>query len=98
MEAKQKFTYLGQVLNEKKEQIFVQSRTGGIIWHQTSPDYKGRVGQAVIDLGIALRTHNESILNKATRVDDTVKVVRNKSITWTFGQRQYQHHQGSKTE
>eukprot|EP00972_Heterocapsa_arctica_P058750 8661855-Heterocapsa_arctica.AAC.1 len=26
--------------------IFVQSTTGYIIWHQTSPDYKGRVGQA----------------------------------------------------
>eukprot|EP00972_Heterocapsa_arctica_P008181 1196880-Heterocapsa_arctica.AAC.1 len=41
-EAKQKFTDIGQVLNYKKEQIFVQSKTGQIIWHQTSPDYKGR--------------------------------------------------------
>eukprot|EP00972_Heterocapsa_arctica_P089742 13236963-Heterocapsa_arctica.AAC.1 len=41
-EAKQKFTYIGQVLNHKKEQIFVQTKTGEIIWHQTSPDYKGR--------------------------------------------------------
>eukprot|EP00972_Heterocapsa_arctica_P047095 6948686-Heterocapsa_arctica.AAC.1 len=45
-EAKQKLTDLGQVLNDQKEHIFVQSKTGEIIWHQTSPDYKGRVGQA----------------------------------------------------
>eukprot|EP00972_Heterocapsa_arctica_P086762 12790530-Heterocapsa_arctica.AAC.1 len=40
-EAKQKLTDIG-LLNDKKEQIFVQSKTGEIIWHQTSPDYKGR--------------------------------------------------------
>eukprot|EP00972_Heterocapsa_arctica_P110474 16264050-Heterocapsa_arctica.AAC.1 len=45
-EAKHKLTDIGQVLNDKKEQIFVQSKTGEIIWHQTSPYYKGRVGQA----------------------------------------------------
>eukprot|EP00972_Heterocapsa_arctica_P041788 6160496-Heterocapsa_arctica.AAC.1 len=49
MEAKNKLTEIGQVLNDKKEQIFVQSKTGKRIWHQTCPD-KGRVGQAVIDL------------------------------------------------
>eukprot|EP00972_Heterocapsa_arctica_P084975 12521305-Heterocapsa_arctica.AAC.1 len=76
MEAKKRLTEIGQVLNDKKEQIFVQSTTGDKIWHQTSPDYKGRVGQAVIYLGITLRTHNEASLNKANRVDDTVKVVR----------------------
>eukprot|EP00972_Heterocapsa_arctica_P032750 4822415-Heterocapsa_arctica.AAC.1 len=41
-EAAQKLTDIGQVLNDKKEQISVQSKTGEIIWHQTSPDYKGR--------------------------------------------------------
>eukprot|EP00972_Heterocapsa_arctica_P018031 2664972-Heterocapsa_arctica.AAC.1 len=59
------------LMEAEKQQIFVQSKTGGIIWHQTSPDYKGRVGQAVIHLGITLRTHNEASLNKAKRVDDT---------------------------
>eukprot|EP00972_Heterocapsa_arctica_P016928 2498592-Heterocapsa_arctica.AAC.1 len=76
-EAKQKLTDIGQVLNDKKEQIFVQSRTGERVWHQTSPDYyKGKVGQAVIDLGITIRTHTQASLNKDKRVDDTVKVVR----------------------
>eukprot|EP00972_Heterocapsa_arctica_P056511 8339721-Heterocapsa_arctica.AAC.1 len=46
MEAKKRLTEIGQVLNDQKEQIFVQSKTGEIIWHQTGPDYKGRVGQA----------------------------------------------------
>eukprot|EP00972_Heterocapsa_arctica_P019695 2906296-Heterocapsa_arctica.AAC.1 len=56
--------------------MFVQCKTGERVWHQTCPDYKGRVGQAVIDLGITLRTHNEASLNKTKRVDDTVNVVK----------------------
>eukprot|EP00972_Heterocapsa_arctica_P105594 15557366-Heterocapsa_arctica.AAC.1 len=75
MEAKNKFTEIGQVLHDKKEHIFVQSKTGEIFWHQPCPYYKGRVGQAVIDLEIALRTHTEASLNNKKRVDDTVKVV-----------------------
>eukprot|EP00972_Heterocapsa_arctica_P055263 8154212-Heterocapsa_arctica.AAC.1 len=71
MEAKSKLTEIGQVLNDKKEHIVVQSKTGEIIWHQNCPDYKGRVGQAVIDLEITLRTHTESSLNKKKRIDDT---------------------------
>eukprot|EP00972_Heterocapsa_arctica_P074887 11052857-Heterocapsa_arctica.AAC.1 len=70
MEAKNKFTEIGQVLNDKNEHIF-QSKTGERIWNQTCPDYKGRVGHAVIDLGITLRTHKEASLNKKKRVDDT---------------------------
>eukprot|EP00972_Heterocapsa_arctica_P016047 2366061-Heterocapsa_arctica.AAC.1 len=77
IEAKNTSTEIGQVLNDKKEQIFVQSKTGEIIWHQTCPDYKGRVGQAVIYLGITLRTHNEASLNNKKRFDDTVNVVNN---------------------
>eukprot|EP00972_Heterocapsa_arctica_P033161 4878346-Heterocapsa_arctica.AAC.1 len=46
MEAKSKFTESGQVLNDNKEHILVQSKTGERIWHQGCPDYKGRVGQA----------------------------------------------------
>eukprot|EP00972_Heterocapsa_arctica_P057593 8496822-Heterocapsa_arctica.AAC.1 len=60
IEANNKLTEIGQVLNDTKELIFEQSKTGEIIWHQNCPDYKGRVGQAVIDLGITLRTHTEA--------------------------------------
>eukprot|EP00972_Heterocapsa_arctica_P052345 7699732-Heterocapsa_arctica.AAC.1 len=60
MEAKNNLTSIGQVLKDKKEQVFVQSKTGERVWHQHCPDYKGRVGQAVIDLGITLRTHTET--------------------------------------
>eukprot|EP00972_Heterocapsa_arctica_P070123 10358903-Heterocapsa_arctica.AAC.1 len=38
-EAKNKLTEIGQVLNDKKEQNFVHSKTGERIWHQTCPDY-----------------------------------------------------------
>eukprot|EP00972_Heterocapsa_arctica_P098855 14585795-Heterocapsa_arctica.AAC.1 len=75
MEAKNKLTEIGQVLNDTKEHIFVQAKRGRI-WHQTCPDYKGRVGQAVIYLGISLRKHNEASLNNQKSVDDTVKVVK----------------------
>eukprot|EP00972_Heterocapsa_arctica_P094072 13875594-Heterocapsa_arctica.AAC.1 len=42
MEAKDELIKIGQVLNDKKEHIFVQSKTGEKIWHQQCPDYKGR--------------------------------------------------------
>eukprot|EP00972_Heterocapsa_arctica_P085863 12654373-Heterocapsa_arctica.AAC.1 len=61
MEAKDTLTSIGQVLSDKKEQHFVQNKTGERVWHQQCPDYKGRVGQAVIDLGITLRTHTEPV-------------------------------------
>eukprot|EP00972_Heterocapsa_arctica_P081593 12027832-Heterocapsa_arctica.AAC.1 len=73
MEAKDKLTSIGQVLNEKQEPIFVQNKTGERVRHQHCPEYKGRVGQAVIDLGITLRSHTDSSLNKQKRVDDTIR-------------------------
>eukprot|EP00972_Heterocapsa_arctica_P081774 12052841-Heterocapsa_arctica.AAC.1 len=76
MEAKNKLTEIGQVLNDKNEQIVVPSKTGEKIWHQTCPDYKGRIGQAVIDLGITLRTHTEASLNQKKRVKDNVQMVK----------------------
>eukprot|EP00972_Heterocapsa_arctica_P044435 6559742-Heterocapsa_arctica.AAC.1 len=57
MEAKDKLTSIGQVLNDNKEQVFVQNKTGERVWHQHCPDYKDRVGQAVIYLGITEDTH-----------------------------------------
>eukprot|EP00972_Heterocapsa_arctica_P045293 6685864-Heterocapsa_arctica.AAC.1 len=73
MEATRQLTEIGQVLNDNKEHIFVQNKTGEIIWHQNCPEYKGRVAQAVIDLGITLRTHTEASLNKKKIIDDTIK-------------------------
>eukprot|EP00972_Heterocapsa_arctica_P022836 3361148-Heterocapsa_arctica.AAC.1 len=67
IETKSNFTEIRQVLNDKKERSFVQSKTGEIIWHQNSPDYKGRVGQAVVDLGITLRTHTRKPASTRTR-------------------------------
>eukprot|EP00972_Heterocapsa_arctica_P108475 15974724-Heterocapsa_arctica.AAC.1 len=40
------------------------------------PDYKGKIGQAVVDLGITHRTHNRAIINKGKRVADTARVVK----------------------
>eukprot|EP00972_Heterocapsa_arctica_P012133 1779785-Heterocapsa_arctica.AAC.1 len=73
MEAKDKLTSIGQVLDDKKEHIYGQSKTGERVWHQHCPEYNGRVGQAVIYLGITLRTHTETSLNKQKRVDDTIR-------------------------
>eukprot|EP00972_Heterocapsa_arctica_P076798 11327215-Heterocapsa_arctica.AAC.1 len=63
------------VLNDNQYQIFVPSNSGNNIWHRTSPDYEGRVGQAVLDLGITLITHTQASLNETKSVG-TVKVVR----------------------
>eukprot|EP00972_Heterocapsa_arctica_P050367 7404082-Heterocapsa_arctica.AAC.1 len=46
------------------------------IWREKLPDYKGEVGQAVVDLGITHRTHNRASLNKGKRLADTNKVVK----------------------
>eukprot|EP00972_Heterocapsa_arctica_P054318 8006249-Heterocapsa_arctica.AAC.1 len=67
MEATDKLTSIGQVLNDTKEHMFVQSKTGERVWHQNCPDYKGRVGHAVIYIGITLRSHTDSSLNKQKR-------------------------------
>eukprot|EP00972_Heterocapsa_arctica_P032212 4747611-Heterocapsa_arctica.AAC.1 len=56
--------------------MFVQNKTGERVWHQHCPDNKGRVGQAVIDLGITLRSRTDSSLNKQKRVYDTIRVVK----------------------
>eukprot|EP00972_Heterocapsa_arctica_P047738 7041555-Heterocapsa_arctica.AAC.1 len=61
---------------ENKLTAIGQSKTGEILWHHNCSDYKGRVGQALVDLGITLRTHTEASLNKTKRVDDTIKVVK----------------------
>eukprot|EP00972_Heterocapsa_arctica_P104290 15372622-Heterocapsa_arctica.AAC.1 len=65
------------LMEAKNKNIFVQHKTGERIWHHSCPDYKGRVGQAVIYLGITLRTHTEASLNNNTIIDDTIKVVKN---------------------
>eukprot|EP00972_Heterocapsa_arctica_P002933 432739-Heterocapsa_arctica.AAC.1 len=46
------------------------------IFRKTIPDYKGKIGQAVVDLGITHRTHNRASLNKGKRVSDTNRVVK----------------------
>eukprot|EP00972_Heterocapsa_arctica_P001708 244000-Heterocapsa_arctica.AAC.1 len=60
----------------KQQLAKLGSKTGERICHKNCPDYKGRVGQAVIDLGITLRTHAEARLSKKKRIDDTIKVVK----------------------
>eukprot|EP00972_Heterocapsa_arctica_P003278 487677-Heterocapsa_arctica.AAC.1 len=85
MEAKSMLAEIGQVLNDKKEHMFVQSKTGERVWRQTFPGYKGRVGQAVIDLGITLRTHTEASLNKKKEDRRHGKSGQKYSVTWTLG-------------
>eukprot|EP00972_Heterocapsa_arctica_P013626 2009847-Heterocapsa_arctica.AAC.1 len=46
------------------------------MFRESIPDYKGKVGQAVVDLGITHRTHDRASINKGKRVGDTIKVVK----------------------
>eukprot|EP00972_Heterocapsa_arctica_P019627 2896400-Heterocapsa_arctica.AAC.1 len=55
---------IGQRLNDAKEQIFVPFESVAKTFRKTVPDYKGNIGQAVVDLGITHRTHNRASLNK----------------------------------
>eukprot|EP00972_Heterocapsa_arctica_P079533 11720834-Heterocapsa_arctica.AAC.1 len=65
---KGKLKAIGQRLNDGKEQMFVPFKSTVIILRENIPDYKGKVGQAVVDLGITHRTHNRASINKGTRV------------------------------
>eukprot|EP00972_Heterocapsa_arctica_P077715 11462748-Heterocapsa_arctica.AAC.1 len=40
------------------------------------PEYKGKVGQAVVDLGITHRVHTRASLNKALAVRDKVNIIK----------------------
>eukprot|EP00972_Heterocapsa_arctica_P039183 5771829-Heterocapsa_arctica.AAC.1 len=54
--AKQKLTNIAQVLDDIKQLIFMPNNNMEKLWQYFSPEYKGKVGQAVVDLGI---THTE---------------------------------------
>eukprot|EP00972_Heterocapsa_arctica_P094566 13945793-Heterocapsa_arctica.AAC.2 len=45
------------------------------LWHNIQPDYMGKVGQAVVDLGITHSVHTRASFNNGKRVGDTSKVV-----------------------
>eukprot|EP00972_Heterocapsa_arctica_P024240 3574992-Heterocapsa_arctica.AAC.1 len=59
-----KLRAIGQRLNDTKEQIFVPFESTAIIFRKQIPNYKGKVGQAVVDLGITHRTHKRASFNK----------------------------------
>eukprot|EP00972_Heterocapsa_arctica_P071667 10586255-Heterocapsa_arctica.AAC.1 len=67
---------IGQRLNDGKEQIFVPFESVAKLLRTIIPDCKGKIGQAVVDLGITHRTHNRASLNKGKRVSDTNRVVK----------------------
>eukprot|EP00972_Heterocapsa_arctica_P059168 8724467-Heterocapsa_arctica.AAC.1 len=73
---KSKLRAIGQILNDTKEQIFVPVESTATIFRKLIPNHEGKVGQAVVDLGITQRTHKRASLNKGTRVGDTHRVVK----------------------
>eukprot|EP00972_Heterocapsa_arctica_P089496 13195348-Heterocapsa_arctica.AAC.1 len=46
------------------------------LWKKIQPDHKGKVGQAVVDLGITHKVHTRASLNRGKRVAYTSKVVK----------------------
>eukprot|EP00972_Heterocapsa_arctica_P020929 3083483-Heterocapsa_arctica.AAC.1 len=56
---KSKLRAIGQRLNDAKEQIFVPFEYTANLLRKLIPNYKGKVGQAVVDLGITHRTHTK---------------------------------------
>eukprot|EP00972_Heterocapsa_arctica_P042641 6285851-Heterocapsa_arctica.AAC.1 len=67
---------IGQRLNDAKEHIFVPFEAVATIFRKIIPDYKGKIGQAVVDIGITHRTQHRASLNKGKRVSDTNRVVK----------------------
>eukprot|EP00972_Heterocapsa_arctica_P085787 12642829-Heterocapsa_arctica.AAC.1 len=73
---KGKLKAIGQRLNDGNEKNFVPFKSTEKMIRENIPDYKGKVGQAVVGLGITLITHNRASINKGRRVGDTIKVVK----------------------
>eukprot|EP00972_Heterocapsa_arctica_P115461 16447852-Heterocapsa_arctica.AAC.1 len=71
---KSKLRAIGQRLNDGKERTFVPFASTANKFRETIPDYKGKVGQSVVDLGVTHRTHNRASLNKI--IGDTNRVVK----------------------
>eukprot|EP00972_Heterocapsa_arctica_P061649 9091730-Heterocapsa_arctica.AAC.1 len=69
-----RLTNIGQVLNDSKEQVFMPNESIERLWTNVQRDCKGKVGQAVVDMGSTHRVHTRASLNKGTRVGDTSKV------------------------
>eukprot|EP00972_Heterocapsa_arctica_P059984 8847506-Heterocapsa_arctica.AAC.1 len=61
---KSKLRAIGQRLDDGKEQIFVPFESTAKKFREKVPDDKGKVGQAVVDLGVTHRTHKRASLNK----------------------------------
>jgi hypothetical protein len=57
---KGKLKAIGQRLNDGKEQIVVPNASTAKLFHNMMPEYKGKAGQAVLDLGITHRTPNRA--------------------------------------
>eukprot|EP00972_Heterocapsa_arctica_P105754 15579454-Heterocapsa_arctica.AAC.1 len=57
---KGKLKAIGQRLNDGKEHNFVPCKSTERMFRENIPDCKGKVGQAVVDLGITHRTHNRA--------------------------------------
>eukprot|EP00972_Heterocapsa_arctica_P037466 5516303-Heterocapsa_arctica.AAC.1 len=73
---KGKLKAIGQKLNDGKQQIFVPFTSTERMLRENIPDYKGKIGQDVVDLGITHRTNNRASINKGKRSGDTNKVVK----------------------
>eukprot|EP00972_Heterocapsa_arctica_P029524 4350290-Heterocapsa_arctica.AAC.1 len=56
---------LGKRAMMAKNICFVKSTER--MFRENTPDYKGKVGQAVVYLGITHRTHNRASINKGKR-------------------------------
>eukprot|EP00972_Heterocapsa_arctica_P109092 16064345-Heterocapsa_arctica.AAC.1 len=61
---KSKLRTIGQILNDGNEQIFVPFASTAKKFREKIPDYKRKVGQAVVDLGVTHRTHHRASLNE----------------------------------
>eukprot|EP00972_Heterocapsa_arctica_P003287 489459-Heterocapsa_arctica.AAC.1 len=57
---KGKLNNMGQVRNDSKEQIFMPNTYMEKLWDNITPDYKGKVGQEVVDLGVTHRVHTRA--------------------------------------
>lgn len=67
---------IDQVVNKKKEQLFMASADLIEVWSKIEPDCDGKVSKAVKDLGVCVKAVGIASINRDSRIKDAATVIK----------------------
>ena len=67
---------IDQVVNKTKEQLYMNSAELIKVWSKIEPEYDGKVGKAVKDLGVCVKAIGVASTNRAERIKDASGVIK----------------------